>query len=212
MTVHVGKRLATGASLAGKPIMESLIKVRRKSFPFEHFGKAAGVTNICAGCLSFRYDLFNILEEVQSLYFYPGLRYHISSIWELEEGTRSGCPCCDVILKGISLFWDVNLSALSEQALQERHRYYNERKSEGLSSSEEEAENQEKMPPLRTKKCQFYRPCIEIRPGGSLLISHVIHDNVEQFGDSGKGKRLKGGAHMFKHFLMRAPLELYDSE
>ncbi|KAK0659004.1 hypothetical protein DIS24_g4224 [Lasiodiplodia hormozganensis] len=177
--------------------------------------QAAAARPVCPACLDLDYSLYD--APLREPFFYQGqeLRYHITSFWELEKRATQGCRICAVLHRGIQAVWDVKRVGLTGHAMREWEQYRSratmgppDRKDskmddvawqrEASKRSSEEDEND-----------RFYRPCIELRPGRSLLVSNALYKRVVQ-AEGHWGRKLGQNPLEFEHFLRRAPLEFYS--
>ncbi|KKY19070.1 putative het domain-containing protein [Diplodia seriata] len=179
----------------------------------------------CPACLDLDYDRYDI--PLREPYFYEGqsLRYHITSFWELEQRATQGCKFCDVLHRGISAVWDVAAVGLTDHAVSEReqqlrrstwpipgtlHHHQHERRDSKMieMASYRPRQRADMRRAEEDEHTKFYRPCIELRPGRSVLVSHALYKRVVPT-EGGNGYKLGQNPLEFEHFMRRAPLEFY---
>ncbi|KAL1645186.1 hypothetical protein SLS58_003891 [Diplodia intermedia] len=185
----------------------------------------AARTMSCPACLDLDYDRYDVPLREPYLYEGQGLRYHITSFWELEQRAAQGCKFCDVLHRGISAVWDVAAVGLTGHAASEREQqlrrstwptpgtHHQQQHGRRDSKMDEMASYRPRQPAdmrraEEDEHTKFYRPCIELRPGRSVLVSHALYKRVVPT-EGGNGYKLGPNPLEFEHFMRRAPLEFY---
>lgn len=157
-----------------------------------------GERAFCPACLDLRYDLFHLPNIEPLLYRGQGLRYHISSFWELEEAAKNGCRCCSIIREALHRVWKVSpdtfTETLSKLALREWEQWASNTALDSSNYHEDDDEH------------RFYRPCIEIRHQRSLIVSCVSTRRVRPVASH---LEIIPGSKELLQFLQRAPLEFF---